>query len=219
VLVLCDDSTDGTAQVIADWARSRPDLVVNVPAPAPQRGVTGFARMAQLRNALLERLEAEPATDFVAAMDGDLEGPVSLDGLAHSIALLAEPRGPDAVAALGINNWIGLPLLVPFVGYGYYDPIAFREQSWERRSSDVAIRYRLAGLKRADEPLPVKSAFAGLVLYRAASVRGLRYDPAARDCEHVGFHRALAARGGSLVLNPSLMLLAGRQGHHQKRSA
>ncbi|HEX2870729.1 MAG TPA: glycosyltransferase [Polyangiaceae bacterium] len=219
VLVLCDDSTDGTAQVIADWARSRPDLVVNVPAPAAQPGVTGFARMAQLRNALLERLEAEPATDFVAAMDGDLEGPVSLEGLAHSIALLAEPQGPDAVAALGINNWVGLPLLVPFLGYGYYDPIAFREQSWERRLSDVAIRYRLAGLKRGDEPLRVKSAFAGLVLYRAASVRGLRYDAAARDCEHVGFHRALAERGGSLVLNPSLMLLAGRQGHHQKRSA
>ncbi len=219
VLVLCDDSTDGTAQVIADWARARPDLVVNVPAPAPRPGVVGFARMAQLRNALLERLEAEPATDFVAAMDGDLEGPVSLDGVAHSVALLGDPGGPDAVAALGINNWLGLPLLVPFVGYGYYDPIAFREQSWERRSSDSAIRYRLAGLQRADEPLRLKSAFAGLVLYRAASVRGLRYDEAARDCEHVGFHRALAARGGNLVLNPSLMLLAGRQGHHRKRSA
>ena len=219
VLVLCDDSTDGTAEVIADWARARPDLVVNVPAPKPEPGVSGFARMAQLRNALLEQLETEPATDFVAAMDGDLAGPVSLEGLAHSIALLADPRGPDAVAALGINNWVGLPVLIPFVGYGYYDPIAFREQSWERQLSDAAIRYRLAGLKRADEPLRVKSAFAGLVLYRAKSVRGLRYDRAARDCEHVGFHRALAERGGSLVLNPSLMLLAGRQGHHQQRSA
>jgi len=219
VLVLCDDSTDGTERVVADWARARPDVVVNVPAPAREPGVAGFARMARLRNALLERLDAEAPTDFVAVMDGDLEGPVSLEGLAHSVALLAEPRGPDGVAALGINNWFGLPVLLPFVGYGYYDPLAFREEAWERCLSDAAIRYRLAGLKRGDEPLRVKSAFAGLALYRAPSVRGLRYDEATSDCEHVGFHRALAERGGQLVLNPSLMLLAGRQGHHQKKSA
>jgi hypothetical protein len=219
ILVIGDDSTDGTERVLADWARARPELVVNVPAPRLERGLSGFARMARLRNALCERLEAEPPTDLVAVMDGDLEGPTSLDGLAHSVAMLSEPRGPDAVAALGINNWVGLPLLMPFFGYGYYDPIAFREGAWERHSSDAAIRCRLSGLRRADAPIDVKSAFAGLALYRAAAVSGLRYDEATEDCEHVGFHRALAERGGRLVLNPSLMLLAGRQGHHQTRAA
>jgi hypothetical protein len=218
VLVLCDDSTDGTERVIADWQRARPDLVVSVPAPRLEPGLSGFARMARLRNALCERLDAEPLTDFVAAVDGDLEGPISLDGLAHSVALLARPGGPDGAAALGINNWVGLPMLMPFLGYGYYDPIAFRELGWERRSSDAAIRYRLAGLRRGDEPLAVKSAFAGLALYRGQSIRGLRYDESTSDCEHVSFHRALAERGGQLVLNPSLMLLAGRQGHHQTKS-
>jgi hypothetical protein len=135
------------------------------------------------------------------------------------VALLSEPGGPDGVAALGVNNWVGLPLLLPFFGYGYYDPIAFREATWERRASDAAIRYRLAGLRRGDDPLPVKSAFAGLAVYRGEGVRGLRYDEATRDCEHVSFHRALAERGGQLVLNPSLMLLAGRQGHHRTKSA
>jgi hypothetical protein len=219
VLVLCDDSTDGTERVIDEWARARPGVVVNVPAPRLEPAVSGFARMARLRNALFERLDAEPMTDVVAVIDGDLEGPISLDGLAHSVALLSEPRGPDGVAALGINNWVGLPLLMPFLGYGYYDPIAFREDTWERRSSDAAIRYRLAGLRRGDDPLQVKSAFAGLALYRGERVRGLRYDESTRDCEHVSFHRALAERGGQLVLNPSLMLLAGRQGHHQTKSA
>lgn len=219
VLVVCNDSTDGTERVIDDWARARPGQVVNVPAPPRAEGASAFSHMARLRNALLERLDALPSTDLVAVIDGDLEGPVSLEGLAHSVALLAQARGPDGVAALGINNWLGLPLLMPFVGYGYYDPLAFRELSWERAASDAAIRYRLARLRRGDEPLPVKSAFAGLALYRADSVRGLRYDEGARDCEHVGFHRALAERGGKLVLNPSLMLLAGRQGHHQLKSA
>ena len=219
VLVLCDDSTDGTARVIDDWARARPDVVESVPVPCSEPSVAGFARMARLRNALLERLDASAPADFVAILDGDLEGPVSLEGLLHSIALLAEPNGPDGVTALGINNWVGLPMLMPFVGYGYYDPIAFREAVWERRSSDARIRYRLAGLCRGDEPLRVKSAFAGLALYRGQSIRGLRYDETTRDCEHVSFHRALFERGGKLVLDPSLMLLAGRQGHHRSKSA
>jgi hypothetical protein len=219
VLVLCDDSTDGTERVIGDWARARPNVVESVPVPSVRPGVSGFARMAQLRNALLERLEAAKPTDLVAMLDGDLEGPVSIDGLLHSVSLLAEPNGPDGVTALGINNWVGLPLLLPFLGYGYYDPIAFREAAWERRSSDALIRCRLAGLRRGDEPLLVKSAFAGLALYRGRSIRGLRYDAATRDCEHVSLHRALFERGGKLVLDPALMLLAGRQGHHRPKLA
>jgi glycosyl transferase-like sugar-binding protein len=218
VLVLCDDSTDGTERVMADWSRARPGQVVNVPAPRFEPGLGGFARMAQLRNALLERLDADAPSDFVAMLDGDLEGPLSLEGLAHAIALLAEPGGPDGVAALGVNNWLGLPWLLPFVGYGYYDPIAFREGGWERRLSDAFVRYRLAGVQRGDAPLEVNSAFAGLAVYRGKSVRGLRYDTASVDCEHVGFHRALSERGGRLVLDPSLMLLAGRQGHHRTKA-
>jgi inositol phosphorylceramide mannosyltransferase catalytic subunit len=215
VVVLCEDSTDGTERVMADWGRARPELVCSVPVPPLPRALRGFGRMARLRNALCQRADELPASDFVAIIDGDLEGPISGDGLCHALALLAEEGGPDGAAALGVNNWVGLPMLAPFVGYGYYDPIAFRERSWERSQRDAAVRYRLAGLRRGDEPVRVRSAFAGLAVYRGASIRGLRYDEAAEDCEHVGFHRALAGRGGRLVLDPSLMLLAGRQGHHR----
>jgi hypothetical protein len=218
VLVLCEDSTDGTERVLGDWARARPGVVTSVPAPQLRAEVGGFRRMAQLRNALFDAAEAE-ACDLVAVLDGDLEGPFSLDGVLHTVDLLARTEGPDAAAAFGINNWAGLPLLLPFLGYGYYDPIAFRERDWRRAHSDAAIRARLLGLRRGDEPLPVKSAFAGLALYRAQAIRGLRYDEQLDDCEHVGLHRALAARGRRLVLNPSLMLLAGRQGHHRPKSA
>lgn len=215
--VLGEDSTDGTEQVLADWVLARPGQVRSVPVPRLDPALRGFRRMSRLRNALCKSLEEAPLTDFVAIIDGDLEGPISVEGVLHSIALLSEPKGPDGAAALGVNNWIGAPLLMPFVGYGYYDPLAFREQSWERTQRDAAIRYRLAGLRRGDAPLPVKSAFAGLALYRGASIRGLRYDETTEDCEHVAFHRALAERGGKLVLNPSLMLLAGRQGHHRAK--
>lgn len=218
-LIIADDSTDGTERVIADWAAADPARVLRVPPPRLERGLSSFARMARLRNALCGALDQEDDTDLVAVLDGDLEGPLSLDGVAHAVALLSEPSGPDAVAALGINNWLGLPILAPFIGYGYYDPIAFRERDFARRDSDASVRLRLAGLRRGDAPLPVLSAFAGLALYRGEIARGLRYDERTTDCEHVSYHRALAARGGKLVLDPSLMLLAGRQGHHRTKSA
>jgi len=216
VLVLFDDSTDGTERVMADFREAQPGFVRSVPAPQFSPGISGFGRMARLRNTLLEAAEQEPDTDLVAILDGDLEGPVSHEGLLHSVELLMAPGGPDAVAAFGVNNWGGISRLLPFIGYSYYDPIAFRETAWERDLSDAGIRRRLGRLRRGDPPLTVKSAFGGLAVYRATSLRGLRYDESANDCEHVSLHRALAARGGKLVVNPSLLLLAGRQGHHQQ---
>jgi len=215
ISILCDDSTDGTAEVIRDWQRARPDLVETVPVPSSARGASSFRKLAKLRNALLEATEQRGDAELIFVLDGDLEGPVSSDGLLHAVALLSERGGPDAVSAFGVNNWGGFPGLFPFLGYSYYDPIAFRERSFERTLTDAMVRRRLGGLRRGDAPLQVSSAFAGLAIYRAEQLRGLRYDTATRDCEHVSLHRAFAAQGSRLVLDPSLLLLAGRQGHHR----
>jgi hypothetical protein len=217
VHVMGSDSTDGTSEVLLDWSRSRPELAAIVQQPEPSTSTSVYSRMARFRNALLAAAEPE-GYDYIAVLDGDLEGPISTDGLFHSIALLSDAGGPDGVAAFGVNNWLGVPFMLPFAGYSYYDPLALREREWARVQSDARVRLRLSRLRRGDPPLPVRSAFAGLTLYRAASVRGLRYDEDATDCEHVGFHRSLRLRGGKLVVNPSLLLLAGRQGHHLEAS-
>jgi hypothetical protein len=217
LFIISDDSTDGTAQVIADWQRAEPNRVVRVPAPEVSGSRSVYERMAKLRNALLARSEASPS-DLTFVLDGDLAGPISLDGVMHAVALLQSGQA-DAVAAFGINNWGGLPGMVPFVGYSYYDPIAFREHSFQRTLRDAQVRLRLAGLRRGDAALPVKSAFAGLVLYKSAVLRGLRYCENTHDCEHVSLHRALSSRGARLVLDPALLLLSGRQGHHQTSGA
>src|SRR6201999_2645014 len=166
VFILCADSSDGTAEVIADFQRARPELVQNVPVPWRARTLRGFQKMARLRNALLDAAESSNA-DLTCMLDGDLEGPVSLEGLLHAVALLGEDGGPDAVSAFGVNNWGGFPGLLPFLGYSYYDPIAFRERSFERTLTDAAVRRRLGGLRRGDAPIQVASAFAGLTLYRS----------------------------------------------------
>jgi hypothetical protein len=213
VFIISDDSTDGTAQVIADWQRAEPDRVVRVPAPNLSGARSVYERMAKLRNALLASSEASPS-DLTFVLDGDLAGPISLDGVMHAVELLQGGQA-DAVAAFGINNWGGLPGMVPFVGYSYYDPIAFREHSFQRTLRDAQVRLRLARLRRGDAALPVKSAFAGLVLYKSAVLQGLRYCDKTNDCEHVSLHRALSSRGARLVLDPALLLLSGRQGHHE----
>jgi len=212
IYILGEDSTDGTEEVLRDWARESPELVRCVPPVKTSR--RGVARIAALRNVLLEAIEADEPTDFIAMLDGDMEGPISLDGVAHTFAMLDSDIDLSAVAAFGVNNWVGLDATVPFVGYSYYDPLAFREHRWERTSSDAAIRWRLRKVRRGDPLIPVKSAFAGCAIYRSRAIRGLRYELDGKDCEHVGFHRALAERGGRLSINPAMLLLAGKQGHH-----
>jgi len=182
--------------------------------PPVVTSMRGVARIAALRNAVLEAIEADSPTDFVAMLDGDLEGPISLDGVAHTLAVFDQDIELSAVAAFGVNNWVGLDTSIPFLGYTYYDPFAFREHRWERTDSDPRIRWRLGKLRRGDPLVNVLSAFAGCAIYRSAAIRGLRYELDGRDCEHVGFHRALAERGGRMSVNPSMLLLAGKQGHH-----
>ena len=213
VYILGEDSTDGTEELIREWKSTSPDLVRSVQAVSTS--ARGVPRIAALRNALLEAIEADPPTDFVAMFDGDLEGPISLDGVAHTMAAFDEDSELSAVAAFGVNNWVGIDTTLPFLGYTYYDPFAFREHDWERTASDPATRWRLGNQRRGDPLLNVKSAFAGCAIYRSDAVRGLRYELDDKDCEHVGFHRSLAERGGRMCVNPSMLLLAGKQGHHE----
>ena len=213
IYVLAGDSTDGTGDAVGQWCRESPTVFRWVaPVNTPLRGVQ---RIALLRNTLLDAIEKDIRSDFVVMLDGDLEGPLSHDGVAHTVAQLVRDSSLSCVAAFGVNNWLGIDTCFPFVGYTYYDPFAFREADWERTDSDAAIRWRLGFQRRGDPLLEVRSAFAGCAIYRSSSIRGLRYDVSTIDCEHVGFHRALAERGGRLCINPAMLLLAGRQGHHE----
>lgn len=218
IYIISADSTDGTEEVMRQWQESAPARVVDV--PPVKTAERGIARIAALRNALLEAIEADAPTDLVMMIDGDLEGPVSLDGIAHSLALMGASDRIAGVAAFGVNNYgVGLDNCFPFFGYTYYDPLAFRESRWERTRSDAAIRWRLGRVRRGDPLLEVKSGFAGMAMYRASGIRGLRYEEGDQECEHIGFHRALAERGGTLCINPAMLLLAGKQGHHEARGS
>ena len=55
-------------------------------------------------------------------------------------------------------------------------------------------------------PMRMNSAFGGLCLYRTDAYLSSRY--AGGDCEHVNFHRGMAAAGYDLYLNPGSVYVA-----------
>jgi len=203
------DSTDGTAAALARWAAQDSRVVLPAFTETAERGI---GRIAALRNHLLDAVERE-TVDVVAMLDGDLAGPVSRDGLMHAVSLLRGPSPAVAVSAYGVNNYVGIDRPIPIVGTTYYDTFAFRIGHGRRRG-DLDVRRRFLGVRRGDPPIEVDSAFGGCAAYDAAAIRGLRYDQSGEDCEHVSLHRTLRARGGRVLVDPSFLLLSGRQGHH-----
>jgi hypothetical protein len=213
VLILGSDSTDGTAEALDEW-RAEDPAVLPSPHINPLPPCGRISRIALLRNALLEGIDWKTPPDYIVMLDGDLAGPVSRDGLLHSLALMSADTGaPDVITAFGINNYTGVPVFHAFVGHTYYDPFAFREHS-NHRVPDYKIRLRLSGLRRGDPVIASLSGFGGMGIYRAELLKNVRYDESGEDCEHVTLHSNLRKLGARHVVNPSLLLLAGRQGHH-----
>ncbi len=216
IFIMGDDSTDGTDIAIADWIKSSPNSLHSVPTPCLNDCQNIFQRMARLRNGLLREIEfSSKDFDYVIFIDGDLQGSVSDIGLYHTMGILKD--GPDAVSAFGINNWGILPYQFPYIGYSYYDALAFRENSFKRAKKDAAIRWGLRHKKRGSKEFLVKSAFGGMCIYKHKAINSLRYPEDSSDCEHVLFHQLLAKRGHSIAVNPSFLLLAGKQGHHTQK--
>ncbi len=205
------DSTDGTAEALKSWAEQEPRVIL--PATVTLEA-TGIARIAMLRNCLLDSAEMLADVDAVVMLDGDLAGPVSRDGLVRAVARLGQADRTACVSAYGVNNYVGLDRPVPFVGFAYYDTFAFRVEHQERRG-DWDVRSRFFDVRRGDSPIAVDSAFGGCAVYDANAARGLRYETSGDDCEHVSLHRRLRQLGFVVLVDPSFLLLSGRQGHHE----
>jgi hypothetical protein len=113
VLVVEEDSVDGTKTVLADWASRNANVAllsstnaVPIP-PAKASGVMGsgrFQRLAALRNVYLDELHtpAVRSMEFLVVADGDLALGWDLDGIAHSFGMLAgAPDGAGPVEGSG----------------------------------------------------------------------------------------------------------------------
>lgn len=122
VLLVENDSTDNTRQLLLDWAAEAGSRVfilgcgVNAPvctlnAPATVGHPVSSARirkMATLRNLILDFLAAEKTKieyDYLFVWDCDIIGRLYADGVAHTMGVFHSRADVDGMCALGLSWW------------------------------------------------------------------------------------------------------------------
>jgi len=210
VVIYENDSQDDTLGLLQQWSvRNWRTAVLNetrhdpqnFPVRCPCRGT----RMAYYRNQYRDYIETHYSDfDDIIVVDTDLLGGWSYDGIAHSFG----QSDWDAMGSYGV--------IYRRIGWNpnrihQYDAWAFRldEDYSVLTTKEVNEMYWQRG-----EPLvPVTSCFGGLGIYRLPAFLSARYTGG--DCEHIGLHRTMRARGwGRVFVNPSQITVYGRKHRH-----
>lgn len=220
LLVVENDSTDGTRAALLAWAQQDPRVVVlgcGVNAPVCHANVprtvghpishTRIHKMTVLRNIYMDHISREYADwDYAGLIDLDITGRLYMDGIANSLGHMDQTPSLHVMCANGLTRVGGFPFW-----WHFYDGYAVSEDG----TTDSMVK--LNGLKQAidgwerrrgDPPERVASCFSGFTLYRITPrFLAARYDATLPDsdvveCEHVRFHRNFA---GHVALNPSMI--------------
>lgn len=204
VVIVENDSVDGTKEVLANWAARDERVTVickdhNAEAGSGSRKADRISRMASYRNAYLDFIDNEDITvDLVVMIDIDAKS-FDVDGIIRSIE--SAPVDFAALFANGTRRVIGS--LLPF----YYDLYAF-VPAWGKAARSLA-QMRANGRElqdqmRVDQYVECQSAFGGIGVYRYDAIKGNCYSVAVnserRDevlCEHIPFNSE--ARGKCYV--------------------
>ena len=199
IVIYENNSTDGTKNIL-----SQDTNIIVKSEDLPQTGSAidsdnRFEMMAQYRNechVLISHI-TDPY-DQVIVVDLDLQGGISLEGLAHSYSF----DNWDMIACNGLCMKFGF----------YYDKIAYKSDDGKRckgfslSGSSHVTDTRYISFTKGDELIPVKSAFGGAAIYTKDAFLSSTYD--GYDCEHLCFNESLMSQGfNKLFLNPSFIVL------------
>lgn len=207
-VIYAADSSDCTFEILKSY---QVDERLILPEEIfDKTGLTRIQKMSRLRNIVKKNITLK--ADYVLFQDCDLASPISQDGLAHSVAYM---KKYDAVFANGLNNEFFINLHIPYLGYYYYDSFAYVEDPENANNPLVANM----ALERGETPLSVISAFGGAALYKYSVYSKYDYDEKKKyECEHVTLNKKIYKNGGRLAINPSFLLLAGRQGEGNNKN-
>lgn len=212
------DSRDQSRQILEDWlSAGRSGEVLDLgrlEADIPQR----TRRIAYARNACLDWVRGQ-SKHFdhlvVVDMDNVLATPISLKNFESAMEWLDAAPSRAAVSANALPR--------------YYDVWALRHETWcaydcwhvvWERGRSVAfetskmceIISRQIEIPRELAPIPVRSAFGGLAIYKRRFLGDAKYvgcDTLGREvAEHVAFNEQISGAGGELFIFPSLTLQA-----------
>lgn len=209
-LVVENDSSDGTAETLQDWAQEDqrvcllqycliPPQSPHEPRPVSRAGWFSedrISRIAFARNLYLDRLSQYPDADYVIVLDLDIHA-FDLDGIAHSI-------GSDLEWSCMAANCIRYSPRHPFRRWVYWDTFAYEplegfEGGVQTRVQMLTTQKTLPKILSRTGLLEARSAFGGLAIYRKEVLEAGDYRVSPNDdpivtvtCEHRELHRQLA---------------------------
>jgi hypothetical protein len=218
LLVVENDSKDGTRRALLEWAKSEPRITVlgcgenaetcelNLPRTIfHTHGASRIRKMVLLRNVYMDYIESHSERfrdyDFLAAIDLDLFGTFYSDGIGSAgYHFFADPK-LQALCANGVYMWN----MALFVFHKYHDTYAHKELDNGYPLAKIGPFWTIPSC--SEEPWKVKSCFNGLTIYRLSSVIGKHYTLQEEDghavCEHVTFNEQL----DSMYIDPSFLFI------------
>ena len=204
IVIFENDSQDDTLSLLKQWSNHRSQVhIISEGLDHPRLSDMSSERtknMAYYRNKYLTYIRENgiiDEVDYVFVADSDLLGGWSYEGIFHS---LGWPEVWSVMASNGIlYREIGGKLQRIF-----YDWWALRRLGSEKPGKAVDVN--LSIYNRGEPPFQVNSAFGGLAIYKAASLRNdLQYLDS--DCDHPTLHHQMRKRGHKIYLNPNQITL------------
>lgn len=221
VLIVENDSTDGTREMLLEWALQNPKVTVlgcGINAPEcklkTQKTVghsvdrARIQKMVDLRNIYLGHIKTYYSNgwDFVIGWDLDALGTVYLDGIASSIEFFHRQPEVDCVCANGFYHW-GLFKLF----YDTYAMVDVKEKFHIdfKTLHDVRKGVWEANFSYGSEPSEVRSCFSGFAIYRTSALLHPKVwysmsDETNLECEHTTLCDSIK---GKKFVNPSMINL------------
>lgn len=211
-----NDNTDDTVQVLADFCSEHRSATFASHTLGRQQFSAEFAgprtiALAEYRTACQKWVqECAADADFVVVIDWDAWGGWSSAGVLNGLGWLA--KTPDAYGMASVSLLQSPALVTNADGKTTQQSVWLQYDAWALRLNSYYDDYTAGhgGWKHhwlppvGSPPVPVRSAFGGLAIYRTAAYIKGTYD-GRRDCEHVSFHESVAtATGQALFLCPAM---------------
>jgi glycosyltransferase involved in cell wall biosynthesis len=228
VMIVENDSTDGTQDILLEWASSDGRHIYMRANDNPCDGLTRTERLAYFRNIYLGELQKEiyDSFEYVVVFDCDniINSWIDKEAFNSAVRFLAKEKQNAAIFA----NTMGF----------YYDVWTLRHPIWcpgdcwddVKRLSAVmsykeAVRScvgaRQVRIEPGAPPIAVTSAFGGLAIYKRRYLIGKRYFAQNQDgspaCEHVSVNESISADGGKLYIFPQLLVKTPYEHIHRAR--
>lgn len=214
-----NDSEDGTATVLAQFAERNTRAFVRSRTLGRQHYGQEFAgprtiALAEYRSSCQEWVRGNfSEADYVVIVDLDAWGGWSHGGFMSGVGMLETMPDAYGMASVSIMQHPAFEntpdgQAKPTKAWLHYDAWALRLNSyWDDYTAGHG------GWKHhwippvGSPPVRVCSAFGGMTIYRTAAFLAGTYD-GRTDCEHVSFHRSVAAQTGQhLYLCPSMRMV------------